>query len=163
MLDEMKIIPIQTPYAGRLFRSRAEARWAVALDALGLVWDYEPERYAVHVDDSGDESINSYLPDFFFPTWNCFLEVSGPEKDFLHRTKLEAFKKIADVIEVSPINRTFDETKPEGLRENIGAEVRRTGERSDKMLRSVEHLWSKAMIAGLSARFEHGQFGAMIK
>lgn len=34
---------IETAYDGRLFRSRAEARWAAFFKALGLVYEYEPE------------------------------------------------------------------------------------------------------------------------
>lgn len=32
------ITPIQTRYAGCLFRSRLEARWAVFFDHLGIRW-----------------------------------------------------------------------------------------------------------------------------
>ena len=49
---------IDTRYAGRRFRSRTEARWAVAFDAMQLDWDYEPEGYAL-------ASGQRYLPDFF--------------------------------------------------------------------------------------------------
>jgi hypothetical protein len=49
--------PIQTRYAGYLFRSRLEARWAVFFDALGLRWEYEPEGFVL---PSGEK----YLPDF---------------------------------------------------------------------------------------------------
>jgi len=47
---------IETRYAGHLFRSRLEARWAVCFDALGIPWEYEPEGYWL---DNGP-----YLPDF---------------------------------------------------------------------------------------------------
>lgn len=47
---------IETAYDGRLFRSRAEARWAAFFKALGLVYEYEPEG----VELSG----RRYLPDF---------------------------------------------------------------------------------------------------
>lgn len=48
---------IETRYAGRRFRSRLEARYAVLFDALGLKWEYEREGYEL---PSG-----RYLPDFF--------------------------------------------------------------------------------------------------
>lgn len=48
---------IQTRYAGYLFRSRLEARWAVFFDALKLDWQYEPEGFDL---PSGQK----YLPDF---------------------------------------------------------------------------------------------------
>ena len=51
------ITPIQTRYAGCLFRSRLEARWAVFFDHLGIPWRYEHQGY-----DLGSEG--PYLPDF---------------------------------------------------------------------------------------------------
>lgn len=48
---------IETSYDGRLFRSRAEARWAAFFKALGLVYEYEPE--GLELPDS-----RRYLPDF---------------------------------------------------------------------------------------------------
>lgn len=47
---------IETTYAGRRFRSRLEARWAVTFDGLGWGWEYEVEGYAT--------SQGPYLPDF---------------------------------------------------------------------------------------------------
>jgi hypothetical protein len=49
--------PIPTTYQGYRFRSRLEARWAVAFDHLGFKWSYEPGGY-----DLGDGVW--YLPDF---------------------------------------------------------------------------------------------------
>ena len=48
---------IETEYAGRRFRSRLEARWAVFLDACHADWEYEPQGYVL---DDGTR----YLPDF---------------------------------------------------------------------------------------------------
>ena len=48
---------INTRYAGHLFRSRLEARWAVFMDALGWQWDYEPEGFDL-------PHTGLYLPDF---------------------------------------------------------------------------------------------------
>ena len=61
------IKPIETHYAGCRFRSRLEARWAVVFETLGLKWEYEPEGYVV------DEV--PYLPDFWIPEWNTFIEI----------------------------------------------------------------------------------------
>lgn len=47
---------IETEYAGRKFRSRLEARWAVFFDCLGIKWDYEAEAF--------ETSMGNYLPDF---------------------------------------------------------------------------------------------------
>lgn len=62
---------IETVYRGYKFRSRIEARYAVLLDALGVGWEYEKEGYEL----SGFR----YLPDFWIPSWDCFLEVKGTE------------------------------------------------------------------------------------
>jgi len=59
---------IETYYKGRYFRSRLEAKWAVFMDELNVVWEYEPEGYK-------NEDGECYLPDFFLPTLNCFLEI----------------------------------------------------------------------------------------
>jgi hypothetical protein len=47
---------IETKYAGCLFRSRLEARWAVFFETLGLRWEHEPEGFKT--------SAGWYLPDF---------------------------------------------------------------------------------------------------
>lgn len=53
----MTIKPIETLYRGHYFRSKAEARFAVFLDCLGVKWDYEPQGF-----DLGNGL--KYLPDF---------------------------------------------------------------------------------------------------
>ena len=64
-----QIRAIETRYKGYRFRSRLEARWAVFMDAAGIAWEYEKEGYAL---PSGN-----YLPDFWLPEINCFLEIKG--------------------------------------------------------------------------------------
>lgn len=59
---------IPTQYAGIEFCSRLEARWAVYLDALKVPWYYEYEGFEF-------ESGEKYLPDFFLPQVNCWLEI----------------------------------------------------------------------------------------
>jgi hypothetical protein len=68
-----------TVYRGIQMRSRAEARWAVVFDFLGLEWEYEPEYY-----DIG--SVN-YLPDFWILGLECWVEVKGA-----HPTEMEQAK-----------------------------------------------------------------------
>lgn len=61
---------IETKYAGCLFRSRLEARWAVVFDRLGIRWEYEPEGF--ELDDT------RYLPDFRLPGMGgLFVEVKS--------------------------------------------------------------------------------------
>lgn len=68
---------IETYYKGNRFRSRLEARWAVAFDCLGIAWDYEVEGYVV--------SGKPYLPDFWLPQLNCFVEIKPtlPTEQFM--------------------------------------------------------------------------------
>ena len=105
-----------TEYAGCLFRSRLEARWAVFFDTLNIKWEYEPERYTLgptyryyhgdksqrgawwytdldHFNSLSDEEKNKcvveedsyleYLPDFYLPKFDTWVDVKGvyDEKD----------------------------------------------------------------------------------
>ena len=65
---------IETLYAGCRFRSRLEARWAVFFDALGIAWEYEPEGYEI---TDGHTSPIRYLPDFYLPDPEVWVEVKG--------------------------------------------------------------------------------------
>jgi hypothetical protein len=91
--------PKDTPYKGYWFRSRLEARWAVFFDTLGLKWLYEPEGFDLQFDfedfakelemseeellDEGvpqalkalDGRVISYLPDFYLPELNYWIEI----------------------------------------------------------------------------------------
>jgi hypothetical protein len=62
---------IETRYKNRRFRSRLEARWAVFFDALGIQWEYEKEGYEL----DGMQ----YLPDFWLPEQDCWVEIKGQE------------------------------------------------------------------------------------
>ena len=63
------IKPIETVYNGYRFRSRLEARWAVFFDAMGIKYEYEPEGFYI----DGEK----YLPDFFLPEINAFVEIKS--------------------------------------------------------------------------------------
>lgn len=63
------IKPIETEYNGYRFRSRLEARWAVFFDILGIPYEYEKEGY--------DLNGKWYLPDFWVPAWDAFVEIKG--------------------------------------------------------------------------------------
>lgn len=71
----MAIAAIETRYAGCKFRSRLEARWAVAFDHLNLAWEYEPQGYLLR----DREPHIPYLPDFWLPTLNLWVEVKGAD------------------------------------------------------------------------------------
>lgn len=65
---------IETNYKGYKMRSRLEARWAVWLDAVKLVWRYEDQGF-----DLGENG-GWYLPDFWLPELECFMEVKPHAK-----------------------------------------------------------------------------------
>jgi len=62
-----------TRYKNIEFRSRTEARWAVFFDGLGINYEYEKE--LLKLSDG-----KRYLPDFFLPQFNAYLEVK-PNSD----------------------------------------------------------------------------------
>lgn len=72
---------IETSYAGYRFRSRLEARWALALDELGVDFQYEPEGLKVPIRYRTQwyprASVLRYLPDFYLPDLGLWCEVKG--------------------------------------------------------------------------------------
>lgn len=71
---------IETRYKGCRFRSRLEARWAVFFDTLGIDWEYEKEGY--------DLNGEWYLPDFWLPLFETFVEIKPNEFDLVKPTLL---------------------------------------------------------------------------
>lgn len=78
MNDQQNLKAIETRYAGCLFRSRLEARWAVFLDHFGIAWQYEAQGYECQPRCrlSGTTPF-WYLPDFWLPDLGLFAEVKG--------------------------------------------------------------------------------------
>lgn len=72
--SQMTIQPIETVYQGYKFRSKLEARWALYFDLVKVAWDYEPDGY-----DLGD--LGWYLPDFYLPDFNTFIEIKPKTGD----------------------------------------------------------------------------------
>lgn len=72
---------IQTEYAGHLFRSRLEARWAVFFTKLEIEWQYEPQGYSVGGVCDQDPP-RKYLPDFYLPGTQTWVEVKGNADQF---------------------------------------------------------------------------------
>jgi hypothetical protein len=68
---------IETVYKGYRFRSRLEARWAVFFDAMGIKWVYEKEGFQVDVQVDGCDHSYKYLPDFWLPESQTWVEVKG--------------------------------------------------------------------------------------
>lgn len=68
------------------FRSNWEIELAELLHELGIEFEYEPERFYFRAERE------SYLPDFYLPEYNTWIEVKGfMDKRSLRRVKL--FKK----------------------------------------------------------------------
>jgi hypothetical protein len=86
----MNFRPIETRYAGRRFRSRLEARWAVFFKHLGIPWEYEPQGYVIDG--------RPYLPDFklLLPGPSIvFAEVKNVEVDPLDGEHVELCRGLA--------------------------------------------------------------------
>jgi hypothetical protein len=62
---------IETLYGGRRYRSRVEAKWNIFLEALGIDNRYEEEGYTFDG--------MCYLPDFWLPNHQCWIEIKGEE------------------------------------------------------------------------------------
>ncbi len=94
MADEPTIKAIPTKYKGYTFRSRLEARWAVFFDALHVGWEYEKEGYELITTnwETGEPVKGTlwYLPDFWIPEWESFIEIK-PQGE----VDEEASKKVA--------------------------------------------------------------------
>lgn len=70
---------LPTYYKGITFRSRLEARWAIVFDELGIKWEYEPEGIEIPFNNFflPITSTFSYLPDFYLPDFDHYVEVKG--------------------------------------------------------------------------------------
>lgn len=73
------IAAIPMEYRGVTYRSTLEADWAATMDALGWFYNYEP--IALTFGGIG------YLPDFFVPNQNVWLEVKGPHDERIHKAE----------------------------------------------------------------------------
>lgn len=82
-------------YNGNQFSSRLEARWALWLDLVGIRWSYEPEVLEL----SGNPPI-TYIPDFFLPDWQAWVEIKGELVD--DKTALLIIEKCRRVALQSP-------------------------------------------------------------
>ena len=90
MMEEPQLMSIKTEYDGYLFRSRLEARWAVFFNNIGLKYEYEKEGF--NLDGLW------YLPDFFLPDLNIWIEVKGKTPTKKDWNKLEKFAEKIDNI-----------------------------------------------------------------
>jgi len=80
--------PIPTLYRGAQFRSRAEARWAVLFDGIGLEWEYEKEGFQLPT--------QWYLPDFWSGQLSAFGEVKAATEQWDEAALLKARELAAE-------------------------------------------------------------------
>lgn len=80
---------IQTVYQGYKFRSRLEARWAVFFDSLGIRYEYEKEGFDL-------PEVGRYLPDFWLPDYEAWVEVKPDKPTEDEMRKCFALSKLGD-------------------------------------------------------------------
>lgn len=68
--DTESIRALPSYWAGQVFRSRTEARWAVFFDLLRIEWFFETEGFRL-------PDGSCYLPDFWLPDFQLWVEVKG--------------------------------------------------------------------------------------
>jgi hypothetical protein len=163
----MELKAIETVYNGYRFRSRLEARWAVFFDALGVTYEYEKEGY--------DLDGTWYLPDFWLPTLQVFVEVKPQPDTQPLRDELCVAIETADKLAKLACSEVFLITgAPERYTVMVlgGGWVAGGGKfvtaRSGKV--TIGHLSygtmvksgnaEAALLAAQQARFEHGENGA---
>jgi hypothetical protein len=108
---------LPTYYKGITFRSRLEARWAIILDELGIDWEYEPEALLI---EGYTENAFSYLPDFYLPTADAFLEVKGS----LESQDIPKMLQIAHSITGGGRPFEWKDSRPFLIAGNLGDEIR---------------------------------------
>jgi hypothetical protein len=89
-MSELK--PIETIHSGWRFRSRLEAKWGIFFETLGIDYIYEKEGF--------DLDGLWYLPDFFFPQYDCWIEIkpvtpTPEEREKVIRLALASHKHVA--------------------------------------------------------------------
>lgn len=80
---------LETSYHGYRFRSRLEARWAVVFDALDVRYEYEKEGFHF-------PGVGNYLPDFWLPESQTWIEIKGQAPTDQEIEKAKALAKQSD-------------------------------------------------------------------
>jgi hypothetical protein len=90
---------IQVKDKGCFFRSKLEWRYAEFFDQLGIPWVHEPATFDLtKYVPSLPKSKRWYLPDFYLPTFDCYLEVKPRIRSGIPRLRLEALGKVTGKI-----------------------------------------------------------------
>lgn len=169
---------IETRYKGYRFRSRLEARWAVFFDALGIKWEYEKEGY-----DLGNRGY--YLPDFWLPQVDMWAEVKGQKFTSDEHWKCIELAGLTRypvlMLDGTPEVRFYSAIEPIDLSGGgVGVlhvdyavcDYRKYHINEGRFYSEpscndpyeecvVTDLWEQAVVAARSARFEHGEKGAI--
>lgn len=139
---------LETHYAGYRFRSRLEARWAVFFDAAGIAWEYE--RQGFELSDG-----TRYLPDFWLPAVNLWVEVKGAAPTQAERMKailLSLQDRHGAVIVVGPPGQHAERWYPEETGSTIAGRL------------GVDcGVYDRAVVAARSARFDGSDPAASCK
>jgi hypothetical protein len=98
-MNSIKAIP--TMYAGVMYDSKLEARWAKMLDVWGVKREYEPE-------DMQLSDGEYYRPDFYLPEMDVWLEAKGNHGERIYKTRQLA----ADMWEESSATDIYDLNAP---------------------------------------------------
>lgn len=165
MEQPMTLTAIQTRFKGYHFRSRTEARWAVAFDAMGAPWQYEQEGFdlAIH---------GWYLPDFWLPKSPAFVEIrSGPhdvDRDLLHSLANRSGREVWVLFPYEaqyftrPLIAGFRAqryTPGSGFDGRAWPGMLFGAQAATQKVQSID-LLAKGLRAARSARFEHGEKGS---
>ena len=99
-----------TFYNGYVFRSRLEAKWSFVFSSLGLNYKYEPELF--------ETPIGKYLPDFYMPDLNIFVEIKPFAANNIEGAKIDFVSKKTGrpaILIAGIADRLEDDTNPPGF------------------------------------------------
>ena len=82
--ERYNIAPTPVTYSGYNFRSWLEGKWAMVFDKLEVSWEYEAQNFNLGSD------LGWYVPDFWLPEHQMFIEVKGPLPTEKELVKLRA-------------------------------------------------------------------------
>lgn len=139
---------LETHYAGYRFRSRLEARWALFFDTAGIAWEYE--RQGFKLSDG-----TCYLPDFWLPGVNLWVEVKGAAPTQAERMKailLSVQDRHDAVIVVGPPGQHTERWYPEETVRTIAGH-----------LGIDQGAYDRSVVAARSARFDGSDPAACCK
>jgi hypothetical protein len=98
-------------------RSGWEVDFAEALDAAGVHWTYEPKRFNL--------GWSSYLPDFYLPAQDLYIEVKGWLKEESGK-KIAAFQDLGHkvvMVTYHPSEKGLVNSVPSGIKVVLGGDV----------------------------------------